>query len=108
MTIFEHVAKFMAFRYYEAAPLQKLSFLPNVWNFLVDILLMHVSFATIQLIGFIVLFTYYFAELIHFYCLRDHDKESEEKEQNEIAKKQLEGKLKDDSIGRIGASNPLH
>jgi len=51
-----------------------------VWNFVVDILVMHVSFATLQLIGFIVLFTYYFAELIHFYCLRDHEKESEEKE----------------------------
>ena len=75
-----------------------------MWNFLVDILVMHVSFATLQLIGFIVLFTYYFGELIHFYCLRDHDKESEEKEQIEREKKQGI----DDSIGRIGTSNPVH
>ena len=47
MTIFEHIGKFMAFRYYEAAPLQKLSFLPNVWNFTVDLLIMHVDFATL-------------------------------------------------------------
>ena len=75
MTIFEHIGKFMAFRYYEAAPLQKLSFLPTVWNFLIDILIMKVNFAQLQLIGFSVLFSYYFLELIHFYCFRDHDKE---------------------------------
>ena len=75
MTIFEHVGKFMAFRYYKAAPLQKLSFLPNVWNFLIDIFVMHVDFATLQLVGFTVLFTYYTAELIHFYWIRDHEED---------------------------------
>lgn len=36
-TIFENTAKFMAFRYEEAAKLQKLAFLPNVWNFTIDV-----------------------------------------------------------------------
>ena len=38
-TIFENTAKFMAFRYEEAAKLQKLAFLPNVWSFSVDLIL---------------------------------------------------------------------
>ena len=46
-TIFEHLAKFLAFRYYRAAPLQKFNFLPNVWNFTIDILFMHADFGTL-------------------------------------------------------------
>ena len=84
MTIGEHIGKFMAFRYYKAAPLQKLSFLPNVWNFLIDLIIVHVDFATLQIIGFAVLFGYYFCELIHFYFIRDH--EADEKEELEAAK----------------------
>lgn len=63
----------MAFRYYKAAPLQKLSFLPNLWNFTIDILFLHVNFSTLQMIGFMTLFTYYALELIHFYFIRDHE-----------------------------------
>ena len=70
-TIFEHLAKFLAFRYYRAAPLQKFNFLPNVWNFTIDILFMHVGFSTLQVIGFICLFTFYTGELLHFYLVRD-------------------------------------
>ena len=36
LTIFENASKFLAFRYHEAAPLQKLAFLPNVWSFTID------------------------------------------------------------------------
>ena len=36
MTIFETTLKFLAFRYEEAAKLQKLAFMPNVWNFTID------------------------------------------------------------------------
>lgn len=45
-TIFEHTAKFMAFRYEEAAKLQKLAFLPNVWNFIIDSCFVHTEFST--------------------------------------------------------------
>ena len=44
LTIFENTAKFMAFRYEEAAKLQKLAFLPNVWAFSVDGLVFHAEF----------------------------------------------------------------
>lgn len=45
-TIFENTAKQMAFRYEEAARLQKLAFLPNVWNFTID-LMKHTIFGTL-------------------------------------------------------------
>ena len=87
MTIGEQVGKFMAFRYYKAAPLQKLSFLPNVYNFLIDLAFMHVDFATIQIVSFTVLFGYYFCELIHFYFIRDHTADEKEGLEEEEAKK---------------------
>ena len=46
-TIFENTAKFLAFRYEEAAKLQKLAFLPNVWNFTVDSLFMGATFGAV-------------------------------------------------------------
>ena len=67
-TIFENTAKFMAFRYEEAAKLQKLAFLPNVWNFTVDGILLHTTFASLQLVGFISLFVFYTYELVSFYA----------------------------------------
>ena len=45
-TISENTAKFMAFRYEEAAKLQKLAFLPNVWSFTIDLMLRN-SFGTL-------------------------------------------------------------
>lgn len=57
-TIFENTAKFMAFRYEEASKLQKLAFLPNVWNFIIDIC-KSTSFGSLQLTGFILLFAFY-------------------------------------------------
>ena len=66
-TIFENTAKFMAFRYEEAAKLQKLAFLPNVWNFTIDIF-KKTTFSAMQLSGFISLFVFYACELIRFFC----------------------------------------
>ena len=72
-TIFENTAKFLAFRYEEAAKLQKLAFLPNVWNFSVDGLVFHAQFGALQLAGFICLFIFYFCELITFYTCQTAD-----------------------------------
>ena len=47
LTIFENTAKFMAFRYEEAAKLQKLAFLPNVWAFSVDGLFFNAEFGAL-------------------------------------------------------------
>ena len=66
-TIFENTAKFMAFRYEEAAKLQKLAFLPNVWNFFIDLLVMQAKFGALQIGGFISLFIFYTYELLSFY-----------------------------------------
>ena len=66
-TIFENTAKFMAFRYEEAAKLQKLAFLPNVWNFTIDVF-KHTTFGGLQLAGFLLLFIFYTYELLRFYC----------------------------------------
>ena len=46
-TIFEHTSKFLAFRYQEAAKLQKLAFLPNVWNFVIDFCFVHTEFSAV-------------------------------------------------------------
>lgn len=79
-TIFENTLKFLAFRYEEAAKLQKLAFLPNVWNFSVDGLILHTTFGSLQLAGFISLFVFYGIELVTFYFIRV--KTDEEKEEN--------------------------
>lgn len=70
-TIFENTAKFMAFRYEEAAKLQKLAFLPNVWNFLIDLLVIKATFGAMQLVGFSLLFAFYTFELVTFYLKSD-------------------------------------
>lgn len=71
-TIFENTAKQLAFRYEEAAKLQKLAFLPNVWNFSADKLIIGNTFAPLQLVGFASLFAFYIYELISFYFFTDH------------------------------------
>ena len=84
-TIFENTAKFLAFRYEEAAKLQKLAFLPNVWNFSIDGLVFHAQFGALQLAGFTCLFIFYFFELISFYTCQTNtsdDKLNEADEEN--------------------------
>jgi len=78
LTIFETTTKQLAFRYEEAAKLQKLAFLPNVWNFTID-LLKHTTFGALQLAGFSLLFAFYVFELLYFfYCQSDLNKESDD------------------------------
>ena len=73
-TIFENATKFLAFRYHEAAPLQKLAFLPNVWSFSVDAIILSKSFAVFQVIGFSILFTFYSYELTDSLFLKNSSK----------------------------------
>ena len=77
-TIFENTAKFMAFRYEEAAKLQKLAFLPNVWNFFIDLLVMQAKFGVLQVTGFISLFIFYTYELLSFYFCQPEVKKTED------------------------------
>ena len=63
----EHTTKFLAFRYQQASLLQKLSFLPTLWNLIIDSLVFHVDFSKIQSYGFAILFAFYFFELTSYY-----------------------------------------
>ena len=83
-TIFENTAKFMAFRYEEAAKLQKLAFLPNVWNFVID-LIKGTHFGGLQLAGFISLFVFYTYELVSFYFCQPAKVESDTNPSQEAA-----------------------
>lgn len=67
-TIFENTTKFLAFRYYQAAPLQKLAFLSNVWVFACDWLFFDKNYSDWQLAGFILLFVFYTWELSNELC----------------------------------------
>jgi len=62
LTILGSVTKALAFKYCESAPLQKLSFLPNVWQFLIDLIVMSVAFSVMQLTGFSLLIAFYVLE----------------------------------------------
>lgn len=69
-TIFENTTKFLAFRYHEAAPLQKLAFLPNVWSFMIDFIAFQKHYSIWQVIGFALLFSFYTYELTDELCLK--------------------------------------
>ena len=65
MTIFTQLAKANAFKYSESARLQKHSFLPNVWNFAIDLVVLSVAFSTMQLTGFSLLVAFYACEITY-------------------------------------------
>lgn len=62
LTILTQLAKASAFKYSESARLQNLSFLPNVWQFTIDLLILSVAFSRMQLIGFSLLVAFYLSE----------------------------------------------
>ena len=62
-TIFETTTKILALRYQEAGKLQKMTFLNNVWNFIMD-LLWQTPLSAAQYAGFGSLFAFYTFELI--------------------------------------------
>ena len=65
LTILTQLAKASAFRYSESSRLQKLSFLPNVWQFAIDLIILSVVFSKMQLTGFALLITFYMVEMTY-------------------------------------------
>ena len=63
LTILTQIAKANAFKFAENTQLQKLSFLPNVWQFSIDMFILSVAFSGMQLSGFGLLVVFYAAEL---------------------------------------------
>jgi hypothetical protein len=69
----------MALKYQEASKLQKLAFLPNIWQFTIDLSFMQKEYGLLQLLGFGLLFGFYIVELLRFFCsIRSQKKEREE------------------------------
>ena len=62
LTIISQIVKAHAFKYSESSRLQKLSFLPNVWQFSIDLFILSVAFSTMQLTGFGLLVSFYAVE----------------------------------------------
>lgn len=65
LTLLTQMAKATAFKNSESARLQKLSFLPNVWQFSIDLVILGVVFSTMQLTGFGLLVAFYAVEFIY-------------------------------------------
>ena len=62
LTILTQLAKATAFKYSESSRLQPLSFLPNVWQFGIDLLILSVAFTSMQITGFSLLVLFYVAD----------------------------------------------
>ena len=65
LTILTQLAKATAFKYSESKRLQPLSFLPNVWQFAIDLFILGVVFSGMQLTGFSLLVTFYLADSMY-------------------------------------------
>lgn len=65
LTLLTQMAKATAFKHSESARLQKLSFLPNVWQFAIDMIILSIAFSTMQLTGFGLLVAFYAVEFIY-------------------------------------------
>lgn len=66
LTIFTQTAKFTAFKYQQASQLQKLAFVPNVWQFSVDLFILGLAFSGLQYLGFAILFSFYSFEIARY------------------------------------------
>ena len=64
LTIATQMAKFSAFKYSEAQPLQKYAFLPNCWQFFIDLLVLQNAFTGMQYVGFAILFAIYGGDIL--------------------------------------------
>jgi drug/metabolite transporter (DMT)-like permease len=71
LTILSQMAKKKAIDNYELAQLQKVNNMSSFWQFLVDMLLLHIVFSGMQFLGFAVLFLVFSAEVTKLaYSLR--------------------------------------
>ena len=62
LTVVTQLVKALAYKYCETAPLQKLAFLPNVWQFGIDLMILQVAFTAMQISGFSLLIAFYLGE----------------------------------------------
>lgn len=80
--------KFIAYKLQNVSDLQKLAFLPNVWQFCIDITFMHAVFSGLELAGFIALFVFYGGYLSYVAVTtcakKDHDAEDDFYKQDDI------------------------
>ena len=65
VNILSSTTKFLACKYHTASDLQKLAFLPNVWQFCIDLVFLKATFSGMELAGFISLFVFYIGYLAH-------------------------------------------
>ena len=91
LTIFQQSTKYFAFKYSPVPPLMKYNFLPNVWQFFIDLLILHNHFSVVQLLGFGALGLIYGSQmvqgLVEQYIKKEEQKEiSEEEEQKLVAR----------------------
>jgi hypothetical protein len=63
-------AKFTAFKYHTASALQKLAFVPNVWQFLADLIIFGCVFSALQYTGFALLFGFYLLEILRYFVAK--------------------------------------
>lgn len=59
LTVLSSTTKFTALKYQKASDLQVLAFVPNLWQFLIDFIIINLSFSKMQLVGFGLLFLFY-------------------------------------------------
>ena len=90
-TLLQQLTKYYAFKYSPVPPLMKYNFLPNVWQFFIDLLILHNHFSVVQLLGFASLGLIYGGQMVKGWieqCTQKGEEEeiSEEAEQKIIAK----------------------
>jgi len=66
MMIGDLTLKFSALKFQQASKLQKLAFLPCVWQFLIDLLLVQQGFEALQIVGFCIIFAFYIFEIVEY------------------------------------------
>ena len=62
LTVLSSTTKFTALKYQKASDLQVLAFVPNLWQFLIDLIIINLSFSKMQMVGFALLFLFYGAQ----------------------------------------------
>lgn len=66
-TIMAQITKAIAFKYQPASKLQNLAFVPNLWQFMIDVTLIGVGYGVWQIMGFALLFIFYGGNVLRFY-----------------------------------------
>ena len=92
VNLLSSITKFLASKYHSASSLQKLAFLPNVWQFIFDYSFMGFKYSGLELIGFTCLFVCYGIYLFWFtlsscynYSQNDDDSDYKQEKGSPIA-----------------------